>query len=517
MGFWRLKRLTDWQAVLTLVSLTLLLKVIVLIQQPILARDGIYYIRFAQELTKQDWPAVLRQGSYHPGYPLAIAGVAQVYQVFHSGNLTPDEWQWCAHLAASHAGVLLVIPLYGLVRCFFSTKLAWTSVALFSILPATVQITTDTLAESWLLLFLFSSLWCLIQAVRKQQGFWFGLSGLVAGVGYFFRLEMLLVPAAGLMVLVTRRWWDGGKMSWPCALRGSAALLSCFLLTIAPYVLTIGKLSPRPSWGQVLQACELKNGTTSFAGPNYLLASRMQDGVNGLRIEALRLCDALRLMGMSLAKAGHYFLWPLAAVGLFVLWPHSRRDVGVGVLWCVVIVDALILLRLGYTAGYLSERHALVLVAIACIPASIGLFWLRDRLCYFGSRCWMSAGLALCCSLLCVPKALQPLHGSQEGHRQAGYYLERALTEKDELIDPYHWASFYAGREMVACSRSREHVAPTMRPTGGRTLVVIDPHDADLNRQAEWKKAGTLEDRSIFWWPSNEHPKVLIRQSRQSN
>lgn len=507
--FLKLRRLTDWQAVLALVSLCVLLKSVVLIRQPILARDGIYYIRFAQELTEQDWSSVLRQEPYHPGYSLIIAGIANTYQLFHLEDLTPNEWQSCAHSAAALAGVLLIIPFFGLVRCFFSTKLAFCSAALFSILPATVQVTTDTLAESWLLLFLFSALWCLVLAVQNQQPGWFAIAGFLAGIGYLVRLEALLVPAAGIMVLLTRRWWDAGRMHWQLALRGSVILTSVFFLTIAPYVLTIGKLSPRPSWGQVLQVCEPENQTISLAGPQHLLASRRQDGVNGLRLEALRLCDALKLMGVSLAKAGHYFIWFLAVVGLCVLCQRRRGDLGVGVLCCLVIVDVLILLRLGYAAGYLSERHALVLAALACMPASVGFRFLGKRFLPSVSRVWINAGLTMFCLLLCLPKALQPLHTSQEGHRQAGYYLANELTEKDELIDPYHWASFYAGRESAGAYRSS-----TIKSTDGRTFAVIDPHDADLNRREEWKKAGVLSDdaSTLFFWPSVEHPKVWIKR-----
>jgi hypothetical protein len=336
------------------------------------------------------------------------------------------------------------------------------------------------------------------------------LAGLFAGLGYLFRLEALIVPATGALVLTSRRWWHGGRMSWQCGLQGCLFLGGCFLLTITPYVLTIGKLSPRPSWGQVLQACELENQSISLAGSQHLLASRMQDGVNGLRIEALRLSDALKLMAVSLAKAGHYFIWLLAGVGLCVIWRHRRGDLAVGVLCCLVIVDVLILLRLGYAAGYLSERHALVLVALACMPAGVGFRFLGKRFLPSVSRAWINGGLTLFCLLYCLPKALQPLHASQEGHRQAGYYLASELTEKDELIDPYHWASFYAGRESAGAHRS-----DAMRSGDGRTFAVIDPHDADLNRREEWKKAGLLSDEAstLFFWPSVEHPKVLIKRS----
>jgi hypothetical protein len=513
---------TDCKAVLLLIALSLAFKIVVLCQHPILARDGIHYLRFARDLTQRPWQQVLHDHPYHPAYPLVIAGLAEISTGFHAAELSPEGWQWCAHAAASLGGLLLLVPLYGLARCFFSLPRAWLGVCLFCMLPATVQLTTDTLAESWLLVFLFSALWALAVGLRRQEEWkWFAWAGFCAGAGYWVRLEALILPAAALIVLLTRRWWQTQVFPWRGAFRDSIALVACFLVSIAPYVAALGKLSPRPSMNQILQACSFEEKTVSIGGPQVLLASRMQQGVNGLHVETRRVWDAVKLVSASYVKAGNYFLWPLVFLGLLVR-PRPRLDLRIGLLWCVGLLSVAVLLRLAYSAGYASERHALPVAALACLFAGSAIFrwgvilqhaWSQARfrpLPGASKRGW-AVVLLLVLAATCAPKALQPLHGSQEGHRQAGLWLAKHLRSADRLVDPYHWASYYAGRAW-------QPFASVDAPGLTGVVAVVDPRDADLNRREAWRQAGVLEQDAVtlLAWPSEDRPRLLIKQARSA-
>jgi hypothetical protein len=106
----------------------------------------------------------------------------------------------------------------------------------------------------------------------------------------------------------------------------------------------------------------------------------------------------------------------------------------------------------------------------------------------------------------CIPKDVQPLHRSQEGHRQAGLWLAEHLHyNNDVLVDPYNWASFYAGLAFVKKSSNTD---PRY------SMGVIDPKDNDLYRQRDWKGAKLFEKRAktVWCWPDPGQPKLIIRQ-----
>lgn len=499
------------KALLSLLALCLALKAIVLVQKPLLARDGIAFIQYAHDLAHRAWPETMRERPYHPAFPIAIYSVSCLYPLAQTATLGPEDWQWCAHLAASVAGVLLVFPLYGLACCVLSQRLAWLGTALFLILPATVQITTDALAESWLLLFEFSALWCLVLAIRRQQLIWFGLAGLLAGCGFLFRIEALVIPAGGTLLLLTRQWWSRQSFDWRLAGKGVCCLVLGFAAMISPYVVLIGKLSSRPSINQLLQSVSFYPESTSIADSDPLFASRLQDGVNGLKIEAVHLWDALKLVIATHGRAGHYFLWPFALIGLVVLWKRRHRDPSIGLLSCVALLHLVMLLRLAYSAHYTSERHTLLLIALAALLAGTGLVtslyqtmrWLRTP----GTTDGAFFIPFMMMALVCLPKAIQPLHGNQEGHREAGHWLAHHLQPHDLLIDPYHWASFYAGRAF----------GPAPTPLlAMRTVGLIDVGDNDLNRNAQWNQNGILASQAVtLWtWPDAQVPKLILRATK---
>lgn len=500
----------DGSALLSLIAVALLLKIIVLLQSPILARDGIHHLHFAYDLTERPWTTVLREHPYHPGYAYSVVVASMIYELYDPGALTPSEWQWCGHLSSALAGILLVIPLYGLARCFYSIRTAWLGALLFLLLPVVVQTTTDALTESWYLLFVLTALWTLVQGVRSQRSSWFVITGLLAGAGYLVRVEALIIPGIYLVWMFLIRWQRRQLLPSGTSLRNIALLTSCFLLPPLPYMMTIGKISNRP----VVQAIAAHDTTERFdiAGPTHLFATqRLQDGVNGIRLDAIYWFDALKLVVLTHARAGHYFLWPLAFLGFVIIWRSRQHDPATWLLLSFFLLHTFMLSRLAFTAGYASERHLLLALAFVAQLAAVGIVsmkpWLRQRLSQ-NARITpaMNLTLALVIAGLCLPKALQPLHRSQEAHRQAGYWLADHLEHSDLLVDPYHWASFYAGVSFMPKRTSHDSHS---------TLGIIDPRDADLNRQQAWKDAKLQEPeaKTIWHWPAEGHPKLIIRQA----
>lgn len=507
LPWWRLS--SDRTALFSLIVLALLLKIIILLQNPILARDGIMQVHFAHDLIHHPWNSTLREHPFHPGYAFTVAVGSLIFQIFDPPALTPSEWQWCAHLSSSLAGILLILPLYGLARCFYSIRTAWLGTLLFIMLPVLVQTTTDALSESWFLLFMFSALWSLVHGVRSQRSPWFVLTGLLLGAAYLVRVEAVVLLAALALWTLLSRWHEHKPLPSGCCVRNLGILAVCFLLPPLPYMTTIGKFSNRPSAQTIVQ-----NHPREMVplGNKHLFAShRLQDGVDGIRRSAVRWSEALWLVISSFGRAGHYLLWPFAAVGFVILWRTRRTDPALMLLICLCILYLAMLTRLALTAGYATERHALMMVALAAQTAAIGVIavsqWLRRTIVLGRWGRHLTALMGLGLLALCLPKDVQPLHRSQEGHRQAGLWLEVHLEYADQLVDPYRWASYYAG--LVFHSRPSATL-----PT--RLLGVVDPRETDLNRQKEWKESGLQmpQAQTLWSWPDVENPKVLIRVAK---
>src|SRR5262249_13862324 len=53
-------------------------------------------------------------------------------------------------------------------------------------------------------------------------------------------------------------------------------------------------------------------------------------------------------------------------------------------------------------------------------------------------------------TLLPLPKTLARLHGERKGFREAGEWLAAHAGRDEEIVDPFSWSAYYAGRTFVA-------------------------------------------------------------------
>jgi len=152
-----------------------------------------------------------------------------------------------------------------------------------------------------------------------------------------------------------------------------------------------------------------------------------------------------------------------------------------------------------------------MLVVLAAQVAALGLSYAGGLMQRVLSVPWTSGRmvtivLLMAIGLVNLPRCVQPLHRSQEGHRQAGLWLADHLEYQDQLVDPYQWASFYAG----VTFQGRRQVTESVN-----TLGVVDLRDDDLNRKKMWKEAGvTSQESTTVWsWPLSSSPRLLIRKT----
>jgi len=100
-----------------------------------------------------------------------------------------------------------------------------------------------------------------------------------------------------------------------------------------------------------------------------------------------------------------------------------------------------------------------------------------------------------------LPSTLKPLHANRAGHKAAGAWLASHSSPDDELIDPFCWAHYYAGRVFA---ESKPHA----KPAGFKEtyFAILDQPDKEHPRlpmmpaAEELKRIGKL----VYTWPENQ-------------
>jgi 4-amino-4-deoxy-L-arabinose transferase-like glycosyltransferase len=422
------------------------------------ARDSIGYIRYAWRLEHHPWIQVVRGSVQHPGYPFTILAMSQLVRHVVA---QPESvmMQWSAQLVSALAGLLLVIPTYYLGRELFNRRVGFWASLIFQAVPASSRVLADGLSEALFLLFAASALLLAVRALRQASPLQFGLCGVFSGLAYFTRPEgALIVVSAGTVLLVApliRAW----SLSWRTCLACGSSLALGALVTGGPLLGLTGHLTTKTSANQLLHVA-LQSRDREGAGPP-VLHDRNSDGPLLASMVGFwwpggqpgpgwdRGIWPIRAVAGELLKGFYYVLWLPALLGLW--WERRKwsRKPGAWVLLLLCVMLALILVRLASVMGYVSDRHALLIILCGCYWGVAGLVHLSGRL---PQRLYHPLAAPVLLTLLVaatLPKTLEPLHWNRGGFRAAGLWLAAHSTSADEIDDPYCWAHYYAGRVFI--------------------------------------------------------------------
>ena len=472
------------------------------------ARDGVGFARTALQLADPTAlrPGatvfdVLRQPGHPPGYPAALLAVSSVVPA----PTTQDRMLLSGQLVSAAAGVLLVVPLYWLGRTLFNQSVGFAGGLLFSGLPVAARYTSDAVTEGLYLLCLATALVLGTRAVRKPAVGGFLLCGLATGCGYLVRPEGALAAAAVGLVAVgltlTNRWPTGATAG------RLLALTVGFLLVAGPYMAVIGGLTTKPSVNSILGPVNLRGAAqgqaVAPAGPALFASWSVGDG---------KLPGAVWELAKEGTKAFHYGPTLFLLVGLALAAGRLRADPWLLVPLTFAGLMLPVLLALGMREGYVSERHTLAVVLVACPLAAAGAEWFANRVGVW----WLGWALLVAVLGTCVPGLLKPLHKDRLGHRLAGEYLATHADPADILLDPFDWAGFYAGRTLSSIPGDPPAVH------GRSRWAVIEPDekpDSKLPRlQAAWNvmNDGANPPTVALEWANPDRPdRVKVRLYRQ--
>jgi len=398
--------------------LALAIRLYLLWQYYCISPDGVHYIGAARDFFHGRFMAGL-SSFYPPAYPLFISSLYSLI----------GEWELAGQIWSLLSGVLLLIPLYALLKSMYGEKVALTACFLAAIGPYLARYSVHVRTESPYLLLSTIALLLLHRGIERSFWSHFFYGGLVAGLAYLVRPEavgfLVIVP----LTLAVRCWVKGDKsIRWFC---GTTLLLFIgFSLLAFPYILYLrldtGEWTLSRKMGVTLWISLKESGLVS----GEELKGMASDSLTLFRLATHYpllfakkfLLDLLSSLGVYL-EALHYAYIPFLFIGLL----HFFRDR----FWRredFLLLVFLVFYLVGFALIYPNRRYALQMVPISMGWTAAGVLWCWDYLkASVSPRAFRKAVAALAVTFLAgtLPKTLYPISRDKAYLREAGQYLKR--------------------------------------------------------------------------------------------
>jgi hypothetical protein len=487
---------TSWKGDASRLALVLLfaigVRAVMVANTAVVSRDCIKFVRDALHLEQppphRTGPLdVIRHAEYPPGYPVAILGMSHLVRPTMGGT-TVETMAFSAQLVSAVAGVLLVIPLYFLVRRTLDRNIACSAALMFTVLPVCVEVTSDGISDGLFVLTAVCALWFAARALdqdRWRRAFGWGLgAGLCCGAGYLVRPDAAIVAlGTGLTFagVVVRRLRGGG---WRPPFLAGVGLVVGAVLIAGPYVWAIGGLTNKPAGKGMVDVL-------SGDEPDPVFFRRDETRLGPGRVPVAAWWDpaafkdeskpvwAFKNLIYEYLKTGHYVVPVFTAIGLFAL-RRRLAEPKIALLLTVAAVQFVVLWLLAWKIGYVSQRHTLLMMLVSCVLAAAAFpalgAWAvqawhmrafsRKGLRVFTwfvqperARAWVHAlrrsnvpvlaaiwtGIVVAPA---IPRDFYSLHAERVGHKEAGLWLAANAEPAAEIVDPFGWAEWYAGRSV---------------------------------------------------------------------
>jgi hypothetical protein len=424
-----------------------------MVRSPLPAQDGLKLIRFAKQFQSQPWADVVRSSDVHPLYPALVATVEPV--VARLAGEGPDSWRIASQLVSMLAAVALLWPLHSLAGALFDGRTATFAVFLYILLPVPAAIGHDTLTDSLASFFLISSLCTGERALRREDWRSALACGLIGGIGYLARPEVVLAPIVVCLVGATRAIRSVSVVERRRSFSRLAASACGMLLLIGVYTLIKGevseKLSLRVGMGTTdpspRQARSVPQWLpTEFRGKEWDFSPKEESTSSKL---SPSLASVVESLASDWIEGLGVVLVPLVFVGAL----RKNRDgskVGRWLIFTYAICFVTIVCRHALNLGYLSGRHALGLVILSMPYAAFGMRGVARFLhAFMGSNALAGRRAALVSLALMlgagVAAQAKGSHSSRWGHQEAARWLSENARSGDAVLDTRGWASFLKG------------------------------------------------------------------------
>ena len=189
--------------------------------------DSVYYIYQARAVANNMWNAAQSCGPYHfiSIYPFFIV-------LFH--NFISD-WMVAAQVTSLFFGIITIVPLYFLLRRFFSHTVAGIVALIFACNPFFVRESAEIMKDPVFWFFSVLGIYLFIKAADKGKGEIFFLSSLSFCLASLARIEGLVLFSGSLLYLFFRKERD-----YKHIISFSLPIIAIILVTFSSFFITKG-------------------------------------------------------------------------------------------------------------------------------------------------------------------------------------------------------------------------------------------------------------------------------------
>ena len=408
----------------------------------VVSKDSVLFVEFAKGL-EVDASGTMIEKDDHPGYPMMILGVHNMVAVFGGGGGI-FSWIYSAQIAALMLRLFAIVALYFVGKKLVGGKFGFWAVLILICLPKPAGYGSDALSDWPHLFFLAVGFLLLIMAAKEGKWALFGVVGLAAGVGYLVRIECAQLVIYAALWLGFQFFWKKRNLSRSKAVLSLVLLAVGFLITAGPYMKLQGVFS-------FAKQVDVVGVNTQVAGA----------GLCEQQVVSSRASIVPADIGAGFAKLveniGETLMWvfvPAMLIGFCKFfrkgkWYEPEKFFVIA----IIVFNAIVMVWLYCSRGYMSIRHTLPLVAIIVfyIPAGLEALagwldekWFKKGNTRLGFTVLIAIGIAMC-----LPKLLRPLHYDKGTLREAASWLAENSEESDVIgsVDPR--IGFYAERNSV--------------------------------------------------------------------
>jgi 4-amino-4-deoxy-L-arabinose transferase-like glycosyltransferase len=446
----------DFIHIAILVAIALVIGAYLIATTALMARDGVSYIQYAKALISNPFEVIrdcsgYAPKSYTPGYPFLILLTHKVAGLFVKCS-SALSWIYSAQIISLICRVFAIIPLYFIGKKLVGSKLSFWALLILAVLPFPAKYGSDTLRDWPHILFLAAGLLLLFKAVLNEKPLMFGITGLIAGLGYIIREECAQLVVYGSIWLIFNIFQGNNKseISRKKLACNMILLIAGFAVIACPYMKIRGDILPTRVQQLIEKNFSVHNSkNTGSTGDDYLAATVPASIIGAFDKLTEELCANLM-----------YFFAPFLLLGIYQYFRKNALEPPIKFLMIAFILLNLVMVILRYVVSpELSGRYILPLTAITIFFVPIGLQrsaqWIdklfRTTICKNDSpenksQQWffilLMVGIAIC-----LPKLLNFTGTQKYGYRSAATWLNKNTALTDVIAVPDKRISFYAERK----------------------------------------------------------------------
>lgn len=397
-------------------TLGLLARIWLFLRIPLINPDGFLYIQQAKAIYYGLFSSVLDCYMYLSPYPLLIA----------AGKWVTGDWVTAAQWINIIFGTLVLVPLYLLLRRFFSDPAACLTVLAFALLPAYVMVSRDVLRDPCFWFFSMTGLYLFVRNLETPKVRYLLFSSLCLAMGAWARIEgsLFILVSAGFLLLFsgTRRWKE------------TTVFLSPYLIAILAGILFSLMLDIQLS--SLLKPERVLSRATDF----FFRYEMLRDHLKGLRetwpfvesmyffqeVRNLLWLVALAVLATQIIETLLYVLFIPLVIGFCAWMPKIRDDRRIAYLGVLCLMALALLYTQIIYNWVMTGRFTAVFLFPAAVFMGAGVNWLME-----GLQSWFNWRKNRAVAVICMvtlafllPKTLRANYDDRlVTHQKIGFYI----------------------------------------------------------------------------------------------